>query len=80
VGADELLGLAAALFPLGTAGLAACLVPVNDEAVVPLMLALHERLLAGVTLAEAMRDARHAVAGDPLHRATGWAFTVMGAV
>ena len=80
VGADELLGLAAALFPLGTAGLAACLVPVNDEAVVPLMLALHERLLSGVTLAEAMRDARRAVGDDPLHRATGWAFTVMGAV
>ena len=80
VGADELLGLAAALFPLGTAGLAACLVPVNDEAVVPLMLALHERLAAGVTLAEAMRDARRGVGDDPLHLATAWSFTVMGAV
>jgi len=80
VGADELLGLAAALFPLGTAGLAACLVPVNDEAVVPLMLALHKRLGEGATLAEAMRDARRSVPDDPLHRATGWSFTVMGAV
>ncbi|MEV5407806.1 CHAT domain-containing protein [Thermopolyspora sp. NPDC052614] len=80
VGADELLGLAAALFPLGTAGLAACLVPVNDEAVVPLMLVLHERLGEGATLAEAMRDARRSASDDPLHLATGWSFTVMGAV
>lgn len=48
VGADELLGLVTALLPLGTAGVVACSAPVNDEAVVPLMLALHEGLAAGL--------------------------------
>ena len=36
-GADELLGLTSALIPLGTAGLVASVLPVNDEAAVPLM-------------------------------------------
>src|SRR5882672_572238 len=43
-GADELLGLASALLPLGTAGIVASVAQVNDQAAAPLMLALHRRL------------------------------------
>ncbi|WP_051113483.1 CHAT domain-containing protein [Streptomyces davaonensis] len=79
VGADELLGLVTALLPLGTAGVVACTAPVNDEAVVPLMLALHKGLGAGLSLAQALRDARAAVPADAVHQATGWAFSAFGA-
>ncbi|MCC9689502.1 MULTISPECIES: CHAT domain-containing protein [Streptomyces] len=79
VGADELLGLVTALLPLGTAGVVACSAPVNDAAVVPLMIALHEGLAKGLPLPEALRDARSAMPDDALHRATGWAFTAFGA-
>ncbi|GHF07766.1 CHAT domain-containing protein [Streptomyces fumanus] len=79
VGADELLGLVTALLPLGTAGVVACSAPVNDAAVVPLMLALHKGLGAGLSLAEALRDARAALPGDAVHQATGWAFSAFGA-
>ncbi|MFF7450264.1 MULTISPECIES: CHAT domain-containing protein [unclassified Streptomyces] len=79
VGADELLGLVTALLPLGTAGVVACTAPVNDTAVVPLMLALHKGLDAGLSLAEALRDARTALPGDATHQATGWAFSAFGA-
>ncbi|MFG3086803.1 CHAT domain-containing protein [Streptomyces antibioticus] len=78
-GADELLGLVTALLPLGTAGVIASSAPVNDAAVVPLMLALHRGLSGGLSLAEALRDARAALPGDSVHRATGWAFTAFGA-
>ncbi len=43
-GADELLGLASALLPLGTAGIVASVAQVGDRAAAPLMLALHRRL------------------------------------
>lgn len=79
VGADELLGLVTALLPLGTAGVVASSAPVNDAAVVPLMLALHKGLGAGLSLAEALRDARAALPGDAVHQATGWAFSAFGA-
>ncbi|MGI5272002.1 CHAT domain-containing protein [Nonomuraea sp. CA-218870] len=58
VGADELLGLATALLHLGTAGIVASVVPVNDETVVPLMVRLHAGLSGGLGLAEALRRAR----------------------
>ncbi|MFF7091779.1 CHAT domain-containing protein [Streptomyces rubradiris] len=79
VGADELLGVVTALLPLGTAGVVASSAPVNDAAVVPLMLALHKGLGAGLSLAEALRDARTALPGDAVHQATGWAFAAFGA-
>ncbi|MFE9702601.1 CHAT domain-containing protein [Streptomyces sp. NPDC005930] len=79
VGADELLGLVTALLPLGTAGVVACTAPVNDAAAVPLMLALHKGLEAGLSLAEALRDARASLPGDAVHQATGWAFSAFGA-
>nr|WP_033319258.1 CHAT domain-containing tetratricopeptide repeat protein [Streptomyces yerevanensis] len=79
VGADEVLGLVSALLPLGTAGVVASSVPVNDATVVPLMLALHKGLSSGLSLAESLRDARAALPGDAVHQGTGWAFTAFGA-
>jgi hypothetical protein len=79
VGADELLGLATALLPLGTAGIVASLVPVNDAATVPLMVALHTALRAGATCAEALHEARRAAGDDPVHRATALSFVALGA-
>jgi CHAT domain-containing protein len=78
-GADELLGLTAALLPLGTVGIVASVGPVNDEATVGLMLALHDGLRRGMTTARALRDARVATATDPLATATGWSFVALGA-
>jgi len=78
-GADEVLGLASSLIPLGTSGIVASVVPVNDIAVVPLMVALHRELRGGASLAEALRDARHASESDPMALATGWSFICLGA-
>ncbi|CAM5479613.1 hypothetical protein SHIRM173S_02398 [Streptomyces hirsutus] len=63
----------------GTAGVVACSAPVNDAAVVPLMLALHQGLDTGLSLAEALRDAPASLPGDAVHRATQWAFSAFGA-
>jgi tetratricopeptide (TPR) repeat protein len=78
-GADELLGLTAALLPLGTAGIVAGLIPVNDEAAVPLMLALHDGLRHGATMPEALRNARRVLPDDPVHTAIGLSFIALGA-
>jgi hypothetical protein len=78
-GADELVGLASALIPLGTVGLVASVVPVNDVAAVPLMVALHRRLRDGASLAEALRDARHGLGTAPASAACGWSFVALGA-
>ncbi|HZD00371.1 MAG TPA: CHAT domain-containing protein [Actinomycetes bacterium] len=79
VGADELLGLSSSLVPLGTAGIIASVVPVNDTAVVPLMLALHARLRGGATLAESLHGARHDLDDDPILTAAAWSFIALGA-
>ncbi len=79
VGGEELLGLAAALLPRGTAGIVASTAPVPDRAVVPLMTALHEGLGRGLDTAEALLKARAALPPDPLHQAAGWAFCAIGA-
>jgi CHAT domain-containing protein len=78
VGVDELLGLTAALLPLGTAGVVASLVPVNDAATVGVMLILHEALASGATLAGALRTARLAET-DLLQHVTALSFVAMGA-
>ena len=78
-GADEVLGLASSLIPLGTAGIVASVVPVNDIAVVPLMVALHRELRGGASLAAALRDARRASESDAMALATGWSFICLGA-
>ncbi|WP_283133322.1 CHAT domain-containing protein [Rhizohabitans arisaemae] len=78
-GADELLGLTSSLAPLGTAGIVASVVPVNDEASVDLMLALHRGLRTGLGLAESLRDARRELGGFPLGAATAASFLALGA-
>ena len=50
--------LANSLIPVGTTGIVASVVPVNDTAAVPLMIALYRELLGAASLAEALRDAR----------------------
>jgi CHAT domain len=79
VGADELLGLTAALLPLGTAGIVATIVPVNDIATVPLMRGLHAALRTGATMAESLAIARNSTPNDPAHLATAWSFVALGA-
>ena len=78
-GADELVGLASSLIPLGTAGIVATVVPVNDRAVVPLMSALHRHLRRGANLAEALRSARGGCDAEPVAAATAWSFVALGA-
>jgi CHAT domain-containing protein len=78
VGVDELLGLVSGLVPLGAAGILASVVPVNDEAVVPLMLALHDALLAGERLPAALDIARRKTAGDVVAEATAASFVALG--
>jgi hypothetical protein len=88
-GADELLGLASALLPLGTAGIVAAVAQVNDAAAAPLMLALHRRLRAlgpangsgmlAAALRDARTDAREAAGGDPVVTAAGCSFIALGA-
>jgi len=79
VGADELLGRVSSLGPLGAAGIVASVVPVNDVAAVPLMLALHDALQRGATLPEALAAARQAAGEDPLAQATAHSFMALGA-
>jgi CHAT domain-containing protein len=79
VGADELLGLVSSLVPMGAVAIVASVVPVNDPAAVPLMLALHDALGKGATLPEALLAARQATRGDPVAIATGHSFIALGA-
>ncbi|WP_371402967.1 CHAT domain-containing protein [Kribbella sp. NBC_00662] len=79
VGADELLGLSSSLIPLGAAGILASVVPVNDPATAPLMLALHDNLQAGQSLATAFAGARTEARGDPVTIAAARSFVALGA-
>jgi hypothetical protein len=78
-GADELLGLVSSLLPLGTAGIIAAPLPLNDRAVVPVMVSLHQHLRAGLTLAESMRNVRRDLSGDPVLQATAVSLIALGA-
>ncbi len=77
-GADELLGLTSALLATGTAGVLASVVPVNDAATARLSVRVHERLVHGDDLAEALRAAS-AVAVEPVDVGTAYAFLALGA-
>jgi tetratricopeptide (TPR) repeat protein len=77
-GADELLGLASSLIPLGTASVVAAVVEVDDAATAPLMVTLHDHLLHGASLALALSRTRSAD-GDPLAVATASSFICLGA-
>lgn len=78
VGADELLGLASALFALGTAGLVCSVAEVNDVATAVLMVDLHAHLDGGLTPAEALLRLRRSADGDTA-AATAAAFVALGA-
>jgi tetratricopeptide (TPR) repeat protein len=78
-GADELLGLVSSLLPLGTAGIIAAPLPLNDRAIVPVMVALHRHLQAGLTLAESMCNVRRDLGGDPVLQATAISLVALGA-
>ncbi len=79
VGADELLGLVSSLLPLGTAGIIASVVPLNDQAAVPVMVALHRYLRMGQTFAEAMHSVRQDTDGDLIQRAAAVSLLALGA-
>ena len=64
-GADELLGVVSALMTLGSVGVVASVVPVDDPSTVPFMLALH-RLMQDQPLGRALVEARRAVRDDPV--------------
>jgi tetratricopeptide (TPR) repeat protein len=78
VGDQELLGLAAALLSMGTAGVVSSLAEVDDAATVEVMVALHASLRAGGGLGEALLAAREVAAGDQVLAATAASFTVLG--
>ncbi len=78
VGDQELLGLAAALLSMGTAGVVSSLAEVDDAATVEVMVALHAALRAGGGLGDALLAARQVAAGDPVLTATAASFTVLG--
>jgi tetratricopeptide (TPR) repeat protein len=78
-GANELLGLVSSLLPLGTAGILAAITPLNDEAVVPLMVDVHRHLGAGRTLAESLYQVRRGLTDDPVRRATATSLITLGA-
>jgi tetratricopeptide (TPR) repeat protein len=79
-GADELLGLASSLMPMGTAGIVAAVVPVNDQVTPSVMAALHSSVAAGAGFPEALAAVRAgvALAGDPLILATACSFIALG--
>jgi uncharacterized 2Fe-2S/4Fe-4S cluster protein (DUF4445 family) len=78
-GANELLGLVSSLLPLGTAGILAAIVPLNDQAVVSLMVDLHRNLRAGQNLAESIYQVRRGLTGDPVQHATAASLVAFGA-
>jgi tetratricopeptide (TPR) repeat protein len=78
VGAQELLGLAAALFSIGTAGLVSSVGEVNDAATADLMVGLHDGLAAGTSPAAALLDVRQGAAADPVAAGTAAAFVALG--
>jgi hypothetical protein len=78
-GADELLGLASSLLPLGTAAILASVVPLNDSAAASLMPELHRLLASGGTLSESLPAVRGSAEGDPLLLGTALSLVVLGA-
>ena len=77
-GADELLGVVSALMTLGSVGVVASVVPVDDPSTVPFMLALH-RLMQDRPLGRALVEARGAVRDDPSASVAAASFIALGA-
>jgi CHAT domain-containing protein len=61
---DELMGLVAAVFSLGTSTLIASVVPVADDVTKALMLELHRALRAGTSPSRALATAQERVRSD----------------
>jgi tetratricopeptide (TPR) repeat protein len=77
---DELLGLAATFLTLGTVALVASVVALPDAHTKPLMVALHEHLRAGHSVAKALAMTQCAVKPtDPLAVAAALGFVCWGA-
>lgn len=76
---DELLGLAAAFFALGTRTLVASVVPVQDAATRRLMAGFHHELVQGVDPSRALATAAAHVGDEPADRATAAAFVCLRA-
>ena len=78
---DELLGLAAAVLPLGTRTVVASVIEVPDEATSDLMVSLHAGLREGLApaaaLARSQEEARRG--GEPAAEAAAAAFVCVGA-
>ena len=79
-GADELLGLATSLMPMGTVGIVAAVVPVSDKVIPAIMDHLHEQIARGAGFPEALRLARSAALADadPVTMATACSFLALG--
>ena len=76
---DELMGLAAALFTLGMRTMIASVLPVPDTATRPLMLALHDRLRAGLEPADALAGVQAGAAASASSWAASVSFVCFGA-
>jgi CHAT domain-containing protein len=61
---DELMGLAGAVFSLGSSSLIASVVPVADDVTKALMLELHRELCTGISPAAALARAQERVRAD----------------
>ncbi|EWT02026.1 hypothetical protein N865_06930 [Intrasporangium oryzae NRRL B-24470] len=79
IGPYEALGLVSSLLGMGTSGVLASVVPVNDQATLEVMAEVHGVAGAGGTLAEGWLAARQAGRPDPLLAATAASFTAWGA-
>ncbi|HVL92327.1 MAG TPA: CHAT domain-containing tetratricopeptide repeat protein [Acidimicrobiales bacterium] len=76
---DELIGLAAALFALGTAALVATVVPVPDAATRRFMSRFHRHLRTGLGPAPALAAARADARPDPALAVAAAGFVCLGA-
>jgi tetratricopeptide (TPR) repeat protein len=77
---DEVLGFVSALLARGTAGIVASVAAVPDVAAVDLMCGLHEHLLKGLTLAQALYEARQGLDRDDPGAYVNWCtFSAHGA-
>ena len=55
------------------------MIPLNDQAVVPLMVTLHRYLRAGQSLAESLLSVRQDIDGDLIQQAAAMSLLALGA-
>jgi CHAT domain-containing protein len=78
IGGDELLSLASALVPLGTASLLASVVPVHDAVTAQFMIAFHDQLCRSDSFPDALCAAQADADDDPIAVATAMSFVALG--